>query len=709
MFHISKHVFHIGIWISDLPKFEEDWSIRKNPYVWAACTRFILAKDAFFKTYSPSSDKNTFLLCCFDSKSVESSFEFYEFKVVQNNPTHKTKAHNSWVIIESQKKVTPDANNIFPDILKCPSVLKKPVDNSDMCNVYTLGKYLCKYEFGNDEYKHDTHRGSPGKRKGSIPSKSKGSKSKFEGEFNVIKSIDGKKEGGNLKLLHTIDKKRYNSNGVMSPDPKVWSLAGFEQINSSAKNLDLKQQVYQGSGGVAAMKNRIANSNIMNQNVGSPRFITLNMDDIVHDSNFKGNKKSSKNNLKQFERIPMTKISRRSQDRNSLNRNKLEDKLKEGNGNKKTRKSSKGKVKKRPGSATDKLKQRKLVEVNEMSTPSSKVIKVENQLDQLFEANFSTSHKISDSCRSESNFSVRKGSTPTIISIADSNPMKIPLPPPVLNTKNLLNHNPKFWDYENVISVQAKHIENLQEMCKVYYSHLQKVYSHVQKQPRQVLTARTNTTNKDSSVEGCTVNYENDLTLNQKSKSESYQKAQDNKLVMKLKPRNDVNKLNKLNWMKVQKGNAHDVTELSAAKPREFKAKPVMVIRGLTGKDDGEAPTQERISVKPIIKVNSIEYSAADTKELWEVELKNRDRKYDPNNDVTRKEFNFNESLNNDAGKLFSDDLSCIKSQVGAIPNKEHSDLYGQWLNDSNNEQNPTGEWTFKVPVCQVDSSVDSI
>ena len=98
-----------------------------------------------------------------------------------------------------------------------------------------------------------------------------------------------------------------------------------------------------------------------------------------------------------------------------------------------------------------------------------------------------------------------------------------------------------------MISVQAKHIENLQEMCKVYYSHLQKVYSHVQKQPRQVLTARTNTTNKDSSVEGCTVNYENDLTLNQKSKSESYQKAQDNKLVMKLKPRNDVNKLNKLN------------------------------------------------------------------------------------------------------------------------------------------------------------------
>ena len=34
------------------------------------------------------------------------------------------------------------------DLMKRPSVFKKPVDKSDKCNVYTLSKYMSKYEFG---------------------------------------------------------------------------------------------------------------------------------------------------------------------------------------------------------------------------------------------------------------------------------------------------------------------------------------------------------------------------------------------------------------------------------------------------------------------------------------------------------------------------------------------------------------------------------
>ena len=114
----------IGVWISDLPNFDDESKIKSNPYVWAACTRFVLTKSTFFKTLSPSSDKNTFLLYLFDSSNIDNSVEYYEFKIVQNNPNHKTKAHNSWVIIESEKVLEEDENKQFENLLKCPSIFK---------------------------------------------------------------------------------------------------------------------------------------------------------------------------------------------------------------------------------------------------------------------------------------------------------------------------------------------------------------------------------------------------------------------------------------------------------------------------------------------------------------------------------------------------------------------------------------------------------
>ena len=59
--------------------------------------------DLFKKTYSPSSDKSTFLLCTFNGEDIEGSIEFHEFKVVQNNSSQKAKAHNAWVVVESEK------------------------------------------------------------------------------------------------------------------------------------------------------------------------------------------------------------------------------------------------------------------------------------------------------------------------------------------------------------------------------------------------------------------------------------------------------------------------------------------------------------------------------------------------------------------------------------------------------------------------------
>ena len=65
--------------------------------------------------------------------------------------------------------------------------------------------------------------------------------------------------------------------------------------------------------------------------------------------------------------------------------------------------------------------------------------------------------------------------------------------------------------------------------------------------------------------------------------------------------------------------------------------------------------------------------------------------------------------MNNDADKLFDNDLSLIKKEIGVIKKKDTSEIYGQWLNDSNVDHLPTSEWTFKVPVVDnIDSSVES-
>lgn len=79
--------------------------------------------------------------------------------------------------------------------------------------------------------------------------------------------------------------------------------------------------------------------------------------------------------------------------------------------------------------------------------------------------------------------------------------------------------------------------------------------------------------------------------------------------------------------------------------------------------------------------------------------------------DITGKEFNFNDSLNKEADRLFTEEISWIKNDFGVIKKKDNSEIYDQWLNESHNGGNiPGSEWTFKVPqwLNHLDSSVDS-
>jgi hypothetical protein len=107
--------------LANIPTSSEYGEFKKNPYVWAACTRFVLTRDCFDKTFSPSSDKNTFLICSFDTDSIDQIY-FHEFKVLQNNPTQNTRGHNSWVLIDSQKCLEIDENLNVEDLVKKSSI-----------------------------------------------------------------------------------------------------------------------------------------------------------------------------------------------------------------------------------------------------------------------------------------------------------------------------------------------------------------------------------------------------------------------------------------------------------------------------------------------------------------------------------------------------------------------------------------------------------
>ena len=373
------------------------------------------------------------------------------------------------------------------------------------------------------------------------------------------------------------------------------------------------------------------------------------------------------------------------------------------------------KLKNRPGSASDKGKQRKLFKKADVLIANSRrLVEVEKQLDQLFDSRFNNNGNNMNSYRSESNISenknvvIQKQSHQKIVNMTDKNGAKVPLPPPPLNLDELVKSKPDWGTCDNIISTQAKHIQNLQEICKVYYSHIWKVYSNLNKQPTGTVDNFKNRSSKEHSNERSASNYENDLTLKQKSKSENFQKTPDENW-FKLENKKEFYKFKDPNKLKLSMPNSSDLTEANQEKSTKLE-KYFGEVRGksLKIKTDSSASTQEKIDPKFTKEKLMAENSAIDEKNAWE----NSQKRPGPKNgltNITRKEFNFNDSLNNDADKIFDNDLSLIKNEIGVIKKKDTSEIYGQWLNDSNADHLPTSEWTFKVPfVHNIDSSVES-
>lgn len=113
------------------------------------------------------------------------------------------KAHNVWVITESDKALDIDANDEVPSLVKKPSIFKKPIDNSTKCNVYTLSKYLSKYEFGSEQITSETRKGSQQRKKISN-SKRKGSNHKLDLESVEAGGFDSHK-GSPFNLYCSVD------------------------------------------------------------------------------------------------------------------------------------------------------------------------------------------------------------------------------------------------------------------------------------------------------------------------------------------------------------------------------------------------------------------------------------------------------------------------------------------------------------------------
>ena len=81
---------------------------------------------------------------------------------------------------------------------------------------------------------------------------------------------------------------------------------------------------------------------------------------------------------------------------------------------------------------------------------------------------------------------------------------------------------------------------------------------------------------------------------------------------------------------------------------------------------------------------------------------------------LINKEVNIKEISIPGSQNFFKTDLSLIKNDDTVMKRKDNSEIYDQWLNDSNVENIATSEWTMKVPQivndCESDdSSIDSL
>lgn len=416
-------------------------------------------------------------------------------------------------------------------MLKCPSVFKRPIDDSDKWNVYTLSKYLSKYEFGNSEATDEDLKKKSSQKTTPNVAKRKNSKDKTSAE--------------QLGMLKTM---RSNTDEKGS-DLAVLIGKGFATPRITFHDTD------EDKNGTGSCKKNTALSK-------HRRYNTKGNDPKVH----KVTKTASQRN-------PM---------RNSMNEQKFGEKTKDqGNYfmNKKT-KMGKKVTKKRPWSASDKTKQKKLLKKNEVVEPSQRVFEVERQLDKLFEVNLINNTKLSKTWRSEEGqeqsvkMSARQSpALKVIIGKGEPLAMKIPLPPPVLNLDQLIKSKQDWGSWDEIILTQAKHIKNLQEIWKIYYSHIQKVHAYLAWESRRDNSSNRSHKNSTLGGDGSAINYENDLVLQNKSKSDSYKVINTKKI--KTFQSSDASKGNSISIQKALIGipNNSNETDLNSTKSGKVATK----------------------------------------------------------------------------------------------------------------------------------------
>lgn len=350
-----------------------------------------------------------------------------------------------------------------------------------------------------------------------------------------------------------------------------------------------------------------------------------------------------------------------------------------------------------------------------------------------------TKSKLADAWKDESTSG--DSSKRTVVTRIQMMNQTLPLPPPSLNLDKLMNCMGKWADWDEVIQMQNKHIQNLQDICQVYYSHIQKIHSTLNKELWQKI-ACTNNNSKEvgmDSVSGfhrnlgfketSSFHVETDpIALTHKSKSESISKV-DDKFLAKFEK--DVQKEAKPEGNRLKAGipNNSDFTDFSSSKSGQVLTWRVFENNSKKIKVKAEAVTLAKNQVHPLEKRKSPSFQEFPTKSLkivTEPESRNidnhignaiaTDRFAETKNKIqyslTGKEVNI-ESIDrnalNQSNNLFMNEISWINNEGPALKNQDTSEYYDQWLNESN--IGGAADWTSKVPKIedkQLDSSEDS-
>ena len=302
----------------------------------------------------------------------------------------------------------------------------------------------------------------------------------------------------------------------------------------------------------------------------------------------------------------------------------------------------------------------------------------------------------------------------SLIGYKDILSAKIPLPPPPLNIKKLLLDKKKWSDWDELVEIQSKHIQNLHEIWAFYYTHIQKLNDYIKKEQFNKLSHKFD--NKSESTpnlhikhkanqinEKCTVNSETVMAFGETNSTNPHYKSSD-EFLQKFESAKDENsqKSNDLSKPKLNIPNNSDFTDLSSTKsgkrvaqPKEINPK-VLKIKAEFGSNIQERTNIKWINMKKSVKSPSFQRSESN----WEGRFTDHNKLASIITDTGyqldshsiekaekgSKEVNINSIHNisiSESNELFTNELSCIKNGPCTIKKKDNSEIYDQWLNES--------------------------